>query len=273
MAKKKEDIKKSVALFDDVIESKLSKKEVKKTSRNKKEAEGEALKKKISKSTSKIKTTEKDESGNPANSSISKSRSTTSTKSNNLNTSSKTKKEISKDTRGKSSRPSDTEQKPKTSKRSAADNTNDTVKRADKTVKSRQSTKVDFNTSEAESSSSKRTGVKVKSSPTRDTKSSKAEQRDSNANEEIFKRAKSNRHKQARTNIIQGPKQITGKPKPIHDDLVAIIVDGEYLEVSPWSVKNGMYIQGLDSNFLVKYLRYEPISTKYDGMDKNKGEH
>ena len=227
----------------------------------------------ISKSTSKIKTTEKDESGNPANSSISKSRSTTSTKSNNLNTSSKTKKEVSKDTRGKSSRPSDTEQKPKTSKRSVADNTNDTVKRADKTVKSRQSTKVDSNTSEAESSSNKRTGVKVKSSPTRDTKSSKAEQRDSNANEEIFKRAKSNRHKQARTNIIQGPKQITGKPKPIHDDLVAIIVDGEYLEVSPWSVKNGMYIQGLDSNFLVKYLRYEPVSTKYDGMDKNKGEH
>ena len=34
-----------------------------------------------------------------------------------------------------------------------------------------------------------------------------------------------------------------------------------------------MYIQGLDSNFLVKYLHYEPVSTKYDGMDKNKGEH
>ena len=40
MVKKKDDVKKSVALFGDVIESNPSKKEAKKTTRNKKEAEG-----------------------------------------------------------------------------------------------------------------------------------------------------------------------------------------------------------------------------------------
>ena len=89
-------------------------------------------------------------------------------------------------------------------------------------------------------------------------------------NEEIFKRAKAHRHKQVRTNVILPPKQITGKPKSIRDDLVAIVVDGEYLEVSPWSVKDGVYHQGFDSNFLVKYLHYEPVATKYDEYDKKK---
>ena len=272
MVKKKDDVKKSVALFGDVIESNPSKKEAKKTSRSKKEAEGEDLKKKTSKSTSKTKTAKKDEPGNPTNISISKSRSTTSAKSNNLNASSKPKKEVSKDTGGKSPRPSDTKQKSKTSKRSTAVNTNDTVKGAGKTVKSRQSAKADSNTSETESTSSKRTRVKVKSGPSRDTESPRTKERDNDANEEIFKRAKAHRHKQVRTNVVQGPKQITGKPIPIHDDLVAIVVDGEYLEVSPWSVKNGMYIQGLDSNFLVKYLHYDPVPTKYDELNKKERE-
>ena len=272
MVKKKDDVKKSVALFGDVIESNPSKKETKKTSRSKKEAEGEDLKKKTNKSTSKTKTAKKDEPGNTTNSSNSKSRSTTSAKSNNLNASSKPKKEVSKDTGGKSPRPSDAKQKSKTSKRSTAVNTNDTVKGAGKTVKSRQSVKADSNTSETESTSSKRIRVKVKSGSSRDTESPRTKERDSDANEEIFKRAKAHRHKQVRTNVVQGPKQITGKPIPVHDDLVAIVVDGEYLEVSPWSVKNGMYIQGLDSNFLVKYLHYEPVATKYDELNKKERE-
>ena len=50
------------------------------------------------------------------------------------------------------------------------------------------------------------------------------------------------------------------------------MVDGEYLEVSPWSVKNGMYIQGYDSNFLVKYLHYDPVPTKYDELNKKERE-
>ena len=81
---------------------------------------------------------------------------------------------------------------------------------------------------------------------------------------DIFKEAKKRKHKWTRGSEIMPPKQITGKPKVISDDLVAVIIDGEYYEVSPWSIRNGMYCQGFDSHFLVKYLHYEPVSTKYD---------
>ena len=46
---------------------------------------------------------------------------------------------------------------------------------------------------------------------------------------------------------------ITGKPRKTKDDfLVEVIIDGFRYRVSPWSIKGNQYIQGLDSNFLVK---------------------
>lgn len=86
-------------------------------------------------------------------------------------------------------------------------------------------------------------------------------------NSEIFKEARKRKHKFVRCSEVMGPKQITGKPKIISDDLVAVVIDGELYEVSPWSIRNGMYCQGYDSHFLVNYLHYEPISTKYDEID------
>ena len=84
-----------------------------------------------------------------------------------------------------------------------------------------------------------------------------------------FAKAKRNYHRFQRGPEIWPPKQITGNPKPIKDgELLAIIVDGEYLEVSPWSVKDGIYRQGFDGNFLVKYLYYETVSTKYDALNE-----
>jgi hypothetical protein len=54
------------------------------------------------------------------------------------------------------------------------------------------------------------------------------------------------------TNKVQNY-SITGKPRKTKDDfLVEVIIDGFRYRVSPWSIKGNQYIQGLDSNFLVK---------------------
>ncbi len=80
---------------------------------------------------------------------------------------------------------------------------------------------------------------------------------------------KKRKHKFTRGTEIWAPKQITGKPRAIKDgELLAIEVDGELLEVSPWSIKNGIYRQGMDSNYLVKYLHYETVATKYDASNE-----
>lgn len=48
---------------------------------------------------------------------------------------------------------------------------------------------------------------------------------------------------------------IQAKPRAINDFLVEVIINGYKYKVSPWSIKDGQYIQGLDSNFLVsKYI-------------------
>ena len=44
---------------------------------------------------------------------------------------------------------------------------------------------------------------------------------------------------------------IQAKPRVINDFLVEVIINGYRYKVSPWSIKDGQYIQGLDSNFLV----------------------
>ena len=155
--------------------------------------------------------------------------------------------------------------------RCAASNADRNDKDLNKVVKSRKSVKDNSKPSKDENPSTRKLGKKSDNSTRGNKEVERPKQRDSATNEEIIKSAKrATKTKRSRTNVILPPKQITGKPKSIRDDLVAIVVDGEYLEVSPWSVKNGIYHQGLDSNFLVKYLHYDPVATKYDEYDKKK---
>lgn len=44
---------------------------------------------------------------------------------------------------------------------------------------------------------------------------------------------------------------IQAKPRAINNLLVEVIINGYRYKVSPWSIKDSQYIQGLDSNFLV----------------------
>lgn len=44
---------------------------------------------------------------------------------------------------------------------------------------------------------------------------------------------------------------IQAKPRVINDFLVEVIINGYRYKVSHWSIKDGQYVQGLDSNFLV----------------------
>ena len=44
---------------------------------------------------------------------------------------------------------------------------------------------------------------------------------------------------------------IQGQPRIIDDFTCEVIIDGKRYKVSPWSIKGGQYIQGLDSIFLV----------------------
>ena len=49
---------------------------------------------------------------------------------------------------------------------------------------------------------------------------------------------------------------ISGSPRQIKDtNLVEAIIDGYKRKVSSWSIRDGQYIQGLDSNFLVKHYK------------------
>jgi hypothetical protein len=52
------------------------------------------------------------------------------------------------------------------------------------------------------------------------------------------------------TNKIQNY-PIQGQPRIIDDFTYEVIIDGKRYKVSPWSIKGGQYIQGLDSIFLV----------------------
>ena len=49
---------------------------------------------------------------------------------------------------------------------------------------------------------------------------------------------------------------ITGKPKKTKDPfIVEVIIEGFRYKVSPWSIKDNQYFQGLDSHFLVRKLK------------------
>lgn len=65
---------------------------------------------------------------------------------------------------------------------------------------------------------------------------------------------------------VPAPMTITGKPIPVINEpfLVEITVNGEKRNVSEWSVKNGVYHPGLDSEFLVHCLRYDTKTSAYN---------
>lgn len=65
---------------------------------------------------------------------------------------------------------------------------------------------------------------------------------------------------------VPAPMTITGKPIPVINEpfLVEITVNGEKRNVSEWSVKNGVYHPGLDSEFLVHCLRYDTKPSAYN---------
>ena len=65
---------------------------------------------------------------------------------------------------------------------------------------------------------------------------------------------------------VPAPMTITGKPIPVINEpfLVEITVNGEKRNVSEWSVKNGVYHPGLDSEFLVHCLRYDTRTSAYN---------
>lgn len=52
---------------------------------------------------------------------------------------------------------------------------------------------------------------------------------------------------------------IQDQPRIIDDFTYEAIIDGKRYKVSPWSIKGGQYIQGLDSNFLVSKYRIKKI--------------
>lgn len=272
MAKKSTNTPASIALFNDFEESKpvVKKSEPKKeiSSLSSNLGSKSELKKE---SKPKTKKAVKNDTGKSKSTSINKSSNSASSKSSKSVSNSKTKKEV-KETSGRKQRgTSSAAQKSKTSKRSAASNADRNDKDLNKVVKSRKSVKDNSKPSKDENPSTRKLGKKSDNSTRGNKEVERPKQRDSATNEEIIKSAKrATKTKRSRTNVILPPKQITGKPKFIRDDLVAIVVDGEYLEVSPWSVKNGIYHQGLDSNFLVKYLHYDPVATKYDEYDKKK---
>ena len=49
---------------------------------------------------------------------------------------------------------------------------------------------------------------------------------------------------------------IQGQPRIIDDFNCEILIDGKRYKVSSWSIKEGQYIQGLDSNFLVSKYNF-----------------
>lgn len=64
------------------------------------------------------------------------------------------------------------------------------------------------------------------------------------------------RMKLSETSVLMGPRQIEGQPIKTNDPfLVDIVIDNQLLKVSKSSVVNGVYYQGLDSHFLLRYYR------------------
>ncbi len=266
MAKKKE-LPASVALFDDEVPaikkqepskqtSKAAKREIKtKTSKPSKETksspkEDNKPKKEIKPAKKNV---NKDTAGNTSG-----GRNSTGDKGNS------TKKKDKEDGGRQSKRPSDTSKKSASTSKSSTKSTASSKrvsKTNDKPVKSSEDSSVKRPAKRVEEDSDRSTEASVRSGGEKQTSPS--------TTDTDFAKAKKHKYVFKRGTEIWPPKQITGKPRPVKDgELLAIVIDGKYLEVSPWSVKDGIYRQGMDSNFLVTYLHYETVATKYDASNE-----
>ena len=305
MAKKKEvENTNSVALFDDVIETSVKpKKNVKKADKQSKSS---------SKSDSKVKTNKltKEKKSSPKSSNKKEKKNEPTTKSNskkpsksksasidNDNSSSRTKKKDIKQSGAKSKRLKDSKQEPKTTARRTAKSTSvskglkkssDKSGDVSKKSKSRSST-VEHKLAE-ESRKSKRTVERevIASEDTgkrkRDREVESNEQKDGSDNFKLYRKAAKREARELTfTDRISTPQVIEAGPNPVKDDfsIVEIIIGGKMKFVSPWSIKNGMYYEGLDSNFLVSRLKYvrpeddpalaefnKSLGTKYKDWEK-----
>lgn len=177
-------------------------------------------------------------------------------------TSVQTKKESREREKRKHTGASQTVSKPTVNKRTVSKSDDNTVKGRSKTVRNRKSNKIGADIDKKRKSSVGSKSVASSRKAARITKGNKpvkdTEPRTDTRIDADIKEAKKywRKHRYDRAESISQPRPITGKPKRIDDDfsLVAVIVDGKYLEVSPWSIINGVYHPGLDSNFIVNRL-------------------
>lgn len=247
---KKDKVSASVALFDDFLSEESKKSDKKK------------------KSTAKSKSV-KDKSKSDKSDDIhkSKSRSTSASKHSKSDTSVQTKKQSRTTGKNKQSATSNAVQKSKTDKRAVSKSDDSTVKRRTKPVNNRKSNKDGANTGKKRSTTVKSTADSRKAAGVtkRSRKSEDTEPRLDTKDDANIKEAKKywRKHRYDRSESISQPRAITGKPKQIADDfsLVSIMVDGKYLEVSPWSIVRGIYHPGLDSNFIVNRLSTDGIKS------------
>lgn len=283
MAKKKETAK-SVALFgeDDVNISKSTKSVVKKTAKTTKSSSKSDSKSKKDKLSSKEKSSKKDKEIKK-NETVNKSTKSSSTKSStrktsdtkksrstrisSSNTVSNSKTDKNKKNTGVSSRTSqrglqNTAEKSKCAAKrdkqvvsSTAKNTRDIKQSSNSRTKASRIDK------ELDQSANSRTAVKDNDISIKSKDSGRKEQEAGSYIVKLRAEAKKIRKagKYQPVNRVSAPQTIEWGPNPVKDDdsIVEIIVNKQMKYVSPWSVKDGVYYEGLDSEFLVNRLRYQ----------------
>lgn len=106
-----------------------------------------------------------------------------------------------------------------------------------------------------------RSSSKDSSVPVKDKVSRREEQEDGSYISKLRAEAKKIRKagKYEITERISGPQEIEWGPKAVKDDysIVEIIVGGKMKYVSPWSIKDKSYYEGLDSEFIVNCLKFK----------------
>ena len=114
---------------------------------------------------------------------------------------------------------------------------------------------------ELEQSASNRAAIKDNNVPVKSKDSGRKEQEAGSYIDKLRAEAKKIRKagKYQPANRVSAPQTIEWGPNPVKDDnsIVEIIINKQMKYVSPWSVKDGVYYEGLDSEFLVNRLRYQ----------------
>lgn len=263
----------SIALFDEVITPKASeKKEVHKkvkakTSKNDVLKHVESSRKPKTKKTSQAQIKPVKNDNKQSNSDSRKSRRVDRTESNSVV---KAKAKPEQTSGKKSGRTSNTEQKSKVAQRASSSRNSNTVKAKSVSTENRNIVKKHTAVSKRKERPefSLTGGDKGKGRITKGTRAEPDTSKnvavripEDTGQSEVYRESKKlwKKRKRELTNRIPPPKRITGKPKQVGDDfsIVAINVGGEYMEVSSWSVIDGVYYPGKDSEFLVHRLCYD----------------